>query len=362
VGKTNKPRNRVGEFARMKARRIAANVCIRCGKNPPITGKIRCEPCTKNRDRASEYKRLRARRLAANLCMICGKVPPGEGRVNCKNCTARATAMQRKYAAADPKYKQRVKKYDAERAKRFAEAGLCVRCGKRPPHEKLTKCEQCGKRDAARVNEGYHRESAKRRQAGRPLQCTEYNRTCREEVIRHYGPNCQLCGEAQYEFLTIDHVGGGGRKHRKSLGFNSSIALVRWLKQQGWPEGFQTLCYNCNIGGGIRQRRARLTTADQIYKRDWVIRRKLEAFAIYGGVRCVCCGCEDEACLTLDHINGDGTKHRKEMGNTTPYKWLKEHGWPKIVQVMCFNCNCGKRNGAVCPHQRRHGEEVVGPV
>jgi hypothetical protein len=58
-------------------------------------------------------------------------------------------------------------------------------------------------------------------------------------------PTCSCCGEKQIEFLTIDHINGGGRKHRKVLG-DGGQTLYGFLKQNGYPKGFRVLCYNCN--------------------------------------------------------------------------------------------------------------------
>ena len=59
-------------------------------------------------------------------------------------------------------------------------------------------------------------------------------------------PTCSCCGEATLGFLTIDHIDGGGNAHRRELGGGSSLLI--WLQRQGYPEGFQVLCFNCNAG------------------------------------------------------------------------------------------------------------------
>jgi hypothetical protein len=83
-------------------------------------------------------------------------------------------------------------------------------------------------------------------------------------------------------------------------------------------------------------------------------RLKDEAYAAYGGYRCVCCGETERLFLCLDHVNNDGNKHRQEVAPVRLYYWLKQQRYPPIVQVMCFNCNQGKRlNGGICPHQRK---------
>lgn len=79
------------------------------------------------------------------------------------------------------------------------------------------------------------------------------NRRSRLDALRHYSagvPACKCCGESLLEFLTIDHIGGGGTEHRRELrGRVSSIYL--WLKRRGYPEGYRVLCMNCNFSLGM---------------------------------------------------------------------------------------------------------------
>lgn len=69
-------------------------------------------------------------------------------------------------------------------------------------------------------------------------------RDLRYETIHKYGDRCACCGERHIEFLCIDHKDGGGTKHRESVGFGSNF--YRWLKKNGYPDGYQVLCWNCN--------------------------------------------------------------------------------------------------------------------
>jgi hypothetical protein len=57
-------------------------------------------------------------------------------------------------------------------------------------------------------------------------------------------PSCVCCGESVVQFLSLDHINGGGNKHRKEVG--TGIGFYRWLKRNNFPEGFQTMCHNCN--------------------------------------------------------------------------------------------------------------------
>lgn len=75
----------------------------------------------------------------------------------------------------------------------------------------------------------------------------ERRRADRRAAIEFYGGKCACCGETQYEFLSIDHVDGGGAKHRKEVGTNIGL----WLKRNGYPVGFRVLCHNCNQAIGF---------------------------------------------------------------------------------------------------------------
>jgi hypothetical protein len=90
---------------------------------------------------------------------------------------------------------------------------------------------------------------------------------------------------------------------------------------------------------------------------------KQEAFEAYGGARCACCGEDVFDFLTLDHVNNDGNVHQTTPGRRgVRYHQLKQAGWPNdpALQVLCFNCNCGKKiNGGMCPHKTRRAEPIV---
>jgi hypothetical protein len=78
----------------------------------------------------------------------------------------------------------------------------------------------------------------------------ELRRKYRQEAFDAYGGACTCCGENRYEFLTIDHPDGGGRRERKSLSIFGAAGFARWLAKQGYPPGYRVLCHNCNSAYG----------------------------------------------------------------------------------------------------------------
>ena len=94
----------------------------------------------------------------------------------------------------------------------------------------------------------YHREhpNLNKRRAYYKQMTERYKR----EVLTHYGQGnleCMICHDTRIHVLTIDHIGGNGKQHLKSVGIHNGVSLYRWLKKNGYPEGFRTLCFNCQI-------------------------------------------------------------------------------------------------------------------
>jgi len=76
----------------------------------------------------------------------------------------------------------------------------------------------------------------------------------RIDTLRHYSPSitCVLCGFKDVRALTIDHIDGGGIKHRQELA-KTGVRLpgtwyfYRWLRDSNYPEGYRVLCMNCQF-------------------------------------------------------------------------------------------------------------------
>lgn len=105
--------------------------------------------------------------------------------------------------------------------------GVCVTCGTRKALVPHCQCGKCRKKGMERS--------------------TVNMRRYKPMVLAHYGLTCFCCGEAEQAFLSIDHIGGGGTQHRKSLKRYGS-SFHQWIVKQGYPKGFRTLCMNCQFG------------------------------------------------------------------------------------------------------------------
>ena len=231
-------------FARRTAARVARGLYPRCGDRPPAPGRSVCAPCAERRnaasrardarlraegkprrdpDKARATERRRARRQAgerrdAGLCTRCGTAPAAAGRKSCEPCLEKRRASDRaKYAAgkaaglpyggtdADAKRRAGRAKSKRRQAARI-EAGLCIRCGARPPVEGGTTCRPCReKRQAAEKRQYAERKAAR---------------------------NCTRCGGPVFDGLTrcapCNAIGQAGRNpERKNARSRRLYALRR---------------------------------------------------------------------------------------------------------------------------------------
>ncbi len=153
---------------------------------------------------------------ANGLCSGCGGPREDTFFLTCEKC--RKTA--RGYSSA---WKDR----------RVA-CGLCVKCSVNHPMYGHRICALCDGRTEEIFQEIRRKEE-------------EYQ-TLRLEVMAAYGGAiCASCGRDDYHSLCIDHVFGGGSAHIRVIRSHGYSGLVEWLKDKGFPPGFQVLCGSCNL-------------------------------------------------------------------------------------------------------------------
>lgn len=81
------------------------------------------------------------------------------------------------------------------------------------------------------------------------------------------------------------------------------------------------------------------------------VRKRVLSYYSNGTMVCKCCGEREYKFLSLDHINGGGSQHRKQYGSKYLYSWTIQNKFPGGYQVLCHNCNMAKGFYKVCPHQ-----------
>ena len=76
------------------------------------------------------------------------------------------------------------------------------------------------------------------------------NLALKREVVLHYSSGsgqCKRCGFDDVRALSIDHINGGGEKHKRAIKKVSGSLFYLWLKQNNYPLGYQVFCMNCQL-------------------------------------------------------------------------------------------------------------------
>lgn len=335
------------------ADKINQGLCISCGLLA-LEGWRLCSKCLEKQTRTR--KKREGNYKSKSICLNCGE-NHNSGGVYCSNCK-------------EKKYTRR-----RETTRKRQENQECILCGNPIIHEDVgSVCRVCLDRNNQRRYE------------------------LKVGVFKHYGLVCNICGEHRIEFLCIDHIEGGGNEHRRILGNGGfGDVIYRWLKKNNYPEGFQLLCYNCNIkkfrgtqspeessnrhpivedtkvcsycGEALPVSNFSYIKKQKCYMSRCRICRnhiqkekrnelKLEVMIKYGG-QCQCCGEKDIDILSIDHINRNGSEHRRELfgdnsntGGFKFYKWLSDNNYPKGFRVLCYNCNMAYGLFDYCPHNK----------
>jgi len=98
----------------------------------------------------------------------------------------------------------------------------------------------------------YNRNFAKKYRLEHPLEIRAHERQRRLkakiDALTHYGNGkcaCVQCGESRLACLSIDHINGNGAQARRENHAKVGSNFYKWLRHKGYPDGYQTLCMNC---------------------------------------------------------------------------------------------------------------------
>lgn len=208
--------------------------------------------------------------------------------------------------------------------------GLCFTCREKPHAEGINYCEECNQKrlkNNSRSN-NYHKERhAERFAKGLCIKCEKPNQN-----------GCKNCNECLAARRAVT-------QELKSK--NLCLKCREPVDQEGY-----SYCQDC-LGR---------FSPDSA---DWNLKLKLETMEAYGGVKCACCGVSNHHCLNIDHIENNGSEHRKVTGGggQKTYLWLKENDYPPGYQVLCFNCNFLKyRSGQIPTVELLYTSEQTTPL
>jgi len=131
---------------------------------------------------------------------------------------------------------------------------------------------------------------------------------------------------------------------------------------------YSSYCKSCHMAYGMRINYNKRKECKRDYIKNNNKDNKIIIIEHYSDGKncCACCGESHIEFLTLDHINGGGSKQKRDLGisgsNTQKfYKWLINNNFPNDphLQVLCFNCNITKGIYGYCPHKTKVTEEPI---
>ena len=88
-------------------------------------------------------------------------------------------------------------------------------------------------------------------------------------------------------------------------------------------------------------------------QRRTALRLRARILDSLGGV-CACCGEQARRVLTVDHVQGGGTRHRRELSDPRDYyrSILAEGCTPDRYRLLCLNCHESVNERGECHHQQ----------
>jgi hypothetical protein len=85
------------------------------------------------------------------------------------------------------------------------------------------------------------------------------------EVLTYYSDYVELkcsvkgCEISDIDMLTIDHINDNGAEERRNNTSRRGARMYKYLKDQGYPDGYQTLCMNHNLKKEVQRGRKIIT-------------------------------------------------------------------------------------------------------
>lgn len=189
----------------------------------------------------------------------------------------------------------------------------------------------------AKQEAAWKKANAKRWRIIQRKSATKRRKELRKEFIIANDSMCACCDIDILEFLTLDHI-------KKPI--KRSDNPYRDIKNKKLPA--QLLCMGCNLAKGVYGVCPHITTPKMTAHH----KLKLQVIKKYGN-KCNCCKETNPYFLVIDHSDGKGSEHRKEIDYESIIRWLHRNNYPKAgFRLLCINCNHALGIYGYCPHDK----------
>lgn len=254
-------------------------------------------------------KELYWERKNKNLCTKCGETAE-HGKTLCRYHLQQACRLQQA-------------KIDRRKSK-----GQCPRCGQKLNNNRKI-CNDCLEKQVSKPRDDVYVPNTKRKELGLCISCGKPNPATTErcdKCTKKYSKTKSLSREQRIACGLCGQCGKG------LLAENRKRCIICAHRTNKWYATSQTRLKNIVKNQGLK---------------DKVVRH-------YGG-KCNCCGEVERTFLAINHINGKGNNHRKQIGKSSGsafYKWIIDQDFPDELQILCHNCNMSKHLlGGTCAHK-----------
>lgn len=231
---------------------------------------------------------------------------------------------------------------DKNEYKRRRERGLCVDCGNAPLEGQI-KCAVCRQKAIDRYE--------KTKASG---MCVD----CRKRRRMKHNSRCKQCAVRQSNQAKVRRKDRKEKKQcvvcgKPSVKSLCAVCLAKGKELRDERKRFG-LCRKCGEPVVVGKSKCQVCLDAEVRYLDALRQEVLQAYK----ARCACCGEERTEFLAIDHINNDGAAHRKRVGHSSVYRWLKKNHFPDGFQVLCYNCNWAKYRYGICPHEKERCENA----
>lgn len=169
---------------------------------------------------------------------------------------------------------------------------------------------------------------------------TQVDRVLKRRAALKVKGLCRSCGQvpARQDRQTCAKCAAQGVKSQKKLLARLAAQGICTTCRKAPARPRRHNCAECN--------RQILSQRALKYRAD-----RSDALDYYGG-KCRCCGEDNVVFLQFDHIYGGGGQHRKLdlIASNNMGMWLRRHGYPDWIQLLCANCNYARSTNGICPH------------